>query len=175
MKLRSTDIFRLPWNTLIEDATGAGRPCRMIFTRDGLKTYPCELPRELRRIIFRRMLRAVAAPALIATGLYIAAVVAILYSGDFSGPNELVMPVPLSVVVAVFLTIGSAPTRMAYRRAHVDFFTQARRCSWCLYDLAGVLEDGEGLPRRPECGGVWRLPATAAASGAPHPPPTRAG
>src|SRR5690606_22542865 len=115
MKLRSTDIFRLPWNTLIEDATGAGRPCRMIFTRDGLKTYPSELPRELRRIIFRRMLGAVAAPLLIATGLYIAAVVTILYSGDFSGPNELVMPVPLSVVVAVFLTIGSTPTRMAYR------------------------------------------------------------
>ena len=164
MPLQRSDIFRLPWQATITDATGSRRSCAMILRRSALSAYPCTLPPDDARRAIRCLRRAVALPWVISTLLYTLVIsVYMLRTAMTSTPAADAADVILSMgitaaIIALYLTIGTAPAAMAYRRAHAAHLIAARRCPWCLYDLSGTPKDHHDLTTCPECGGRWRLP-----------------
>jgi len=66
---------------------------------------------------------------------------------------------PVVSVSAVMMLIGSVWFGQGHARARGRALVRLGRCGSCLYELEGLLAEGDGCCVCPECGAAWRLPS----------------
>jgi hypothetical protein len=156
------DILSYPWNARILDATGRVRHRRLLVSRENLRKYPTKLPGPLARKLLWRLQLVIFLPMLLPMLILFLVWVALDPLRYLLEPLRHVRGISTSFAIlataaAAIYTIGWTPMRRIYRRAHTAALLEARRCSWCLYDLDALPPNGAGLTTCPECGGAWAL------------------